>query len=159
MSVLNYSLKEFSGFNLLSIVQLSMFCVVVFATTSLDYHIFHRLSTTFFIFFCPFSQPRVLCDSSFIIAPFFLSVKQFFKSFFAFFYSFFTRTTLGTTSVFYTIFCIPFLGSLSFNSGMFKTPQRRKRDLNPRAATNDLLPFQGSPFSLLGISHNNHKAL
>ena len=30
--------------------------------------------------------------------------------------------------------------------------QRRKRDLNPRAATNDLLPFQGSPFSLLGIS-------
>ena len=24
--------------------------------------------------------------------------------------------------------------------------------MNPRAATNDLLPFQGSPFSLLGIS-------
>ena len=31
-------------------------------------------------------------------------------------------------------------------------PYRRKRDLNPRAAINDLLPFQGSPFSLLGIS-------
>ena len=30
--------------------------------------------------------------------------------------------------------------------------KRRKRDLNPRAAINDLLPFQGSPFSLLGIS-------
>ena len=30
--------------------------------------------------------------------------------------------------------------------------ERRKRDLNPRAAINDLLPFQGSPFSLLGIS-------
>ena len=30
--------------------------------------------------------------------------------------------------------------------------QRRRRDLNPRAAINDLLPFQGSPFSLLGIS-------
>ena len=29
---------------------------------------------------------------------------------------------------------------------------RRKRDLNPRAAINDLLPFQGSPFDLLGIS-------
>ena len=29
---------------------------------------------------------------------------------------------------------------------------RRWRDLNPRAATNDLLPFQGSPFSLLGTS-------
>ena len=30
--------------------------------------------------------------------------------------------------------------------------ERRKRDLNPRAAVNDLLPFQGSPFSHLGIS-------
>ena len=26
--------------------------------------------------------------------------------------------------------------------------------MNPRAAINDLLPFQGSPFSLLGISPN-----
>ena len=32
--------------------------------------------------------------------------------------------------------------------------KRRKRDLNPRAAINDLLPFQGSPFGLLGISPN-----
>ena len=32
--------------------------------------------------------------------------------------------------------------------------QRRRRDLNPRAAINDLLPFQGSPFSLLGTSPN-----
>ena len=30
--------------------------------------------------------------------------------------------------------------------------QRRRRDLNPRAATNDLLPFQGSPFNHLGTS-------
>ena len=30
--------------------------------------------------------------------------------------------------------------------------KRRRRDLNPRAAINDLLPFQGSPFSLLGTS-------
>ena len=28
--------------------------------------------------------------------------------------------------------------------------KRRRRDLNPRAAINDLLPFQGSPFSQLG---------
>ncbi len=34
----------------------------------------------------------------------------------------------------------------------FRNNKRRKRDLNPRAAINDLLPFQGSPFSLLGIS-------
>ena len=32
--------------------------------------------------------------------------------------------------------------------------RRRRRDLNPRAAINDLLPFQGSPFSLLGTSPN-----
>ena len=38
--------------------------------------------------------------------------------------------------------------SLSFSLNI----QRRRRDLNPRAATNDLLPFQGSPFSHLGTS-------
>ena len=32
--------------------------------------------------------------------------------------------------------------------------QRRRRDLNPRAAINDLHPFQGCPFSLLGTSPN-----
>ena len=48
---LNFLFLEFSGS--LSIVQLSRFCfVVVLATAYLDYHIFHRLSTTFFIFFC-----------------------------------------------------------------------------------------------------------
>ena len=31
-----------------------------------------------------------------------------------------------------------------------KFAERRKRDLNPRAAVNDLLPFQGSPFGQLG---------
>ena len=34
---------------------------------------------------------------------------------------------------------------------MFVTSfSRRRRDLNPRAAINDLLPFQGSPFGQLG---------
>ena len=37
---------------------------------------------------------------------------------------------------------IPFLNSV--------LNKRRRRDLNPRAATNDLLPFQGSPFGQLG---------
>ena len=32
----------------------------------------------------------------------------------------------------------------------YKTRKRRRRDLNPRAAINDLLPFQGSPFGQLG---------
>ena len=42
---------------------------------------------------------------------------------------------------------------LNFFQFLFsKNLKRRKRDLNPRAAINDLLPFQGSPFGLLGIS-------
>ncbi len=39
-----------------------------------------------------------------------------------------------------------------FDIDFFAEKKRRKRDLNPRAATNDLLPFQGSPFSHLGTS-------
>ena len=37
---------------------------------------------------------------------------------------------------------------------MFRSPKRsrRRRDLNPRAVTSDLLPFQGSPFNHLGTS-------
>ena len=42
--------------------------------------------------------------------------------------------------------------SRTFLIFFMKQNQRRNRDLNPGAATNDLLPFQGSPFSLLGIS-------
>ena len=34
----------------------------------------------------------------------------------------------------------------------FLKMKRRRRDLNPRAAINDLHPFQGCPFSLLGTS-------
>ena len=33
--------------------------------------------------------------------------------------------------------------------------KRRRRDLNPRAAINELHPFQGCPFSLLGTSPNS----
>ena len=35
---------------------------------------------------------------------------------------------------------------------LFLSRERRRRDLNPRAAVNDLHPFQGCPFSLLGTS-------
>ena len=48
MSCSEFSLKESSG--LLSIVQLSKFFVLSFTTALIDYHIFCRLSTTFFIF-------------------------------------------------------------------------------------------------------------
>ena len=37
--------------------------------------------------------------------------------------------------------------------------QRRRRDLNPCAATNDLLTFQASPFGLLGTSPNSQQNL
>ncbi len=43
-------------------------------------------------------------------------------------------------------------GSILHLSGNHGDYQRRRRDLNPRTAINDLLPFQGSPFSLLGTS-------
>ena len=41
-----------------------------------------------------------------------------------------------------------------FQSFYFVLTERRRRDLNPRTAINDLLPFQGSPFSRLGTSPN-----
>ena len=41
-----------------------------------------------------------------------------------------------------------------FKKSLWSSFKRRRRDLNPRAAINDLLPFQGSPFSLLGTSPN-----
>ena len=55
-------------------------------------------------------------------------------------------TTLSVCQEFFNFFRSFFQHSASWN---FK---RRRRDLNPRAATNDLLPFQGSPFSHLGTS-------
>ena len=41
---------------------------------------------------------------------------------------------------------------INFHAYHPPTDKRRRRDLNPRAAINDLLPFQGSPFSHLGTS-------
>ena len=37
-----------------------------------------------------------------------------------------------------------------FKKSLWSSFKRRRRDLNPRAAINDLLPFQGSPFGQLG---------
>ena len=39
---------------------------------------------------------------------------------------------------------------INFHAYHPPTDKRRRRDLNPRAAINDLLPFQGSPFGQLG---------
>ena len=65
-----FSLKESSG--LLSIVQLSKFFVLSFATALIDYHIFRRLSTTFlFLLFqrCVLARnslSRISCLSTFV---------------------------------------------------------------------------------------------
>ena len=51
-------------------------------------------------------------------------------------------------NTFFHLFTLPFL----IRQGFVKmhSDERRRRDLNPRAAINDLLPFQGSPFGQLG---------
>ena len=54
-----------------------------------------------------------------------------------------------------------FQGCIAVHLSRFKVSSnnkwnwRRRRELNPRAASHDLLPFQGSPFGLLGTSPNN----
>ena len=54
--------------------------------------------------------------------------------------------------IFRVLYTVQFSRYLMGDIGFTPTSERRRRDLNPRAATNDLLPFQGSPFSLLGTS-------
>ena len=46
------------------------------------------------------------------------------------------------------------LKCLSTTFSTFLSDSRRRRDLNPRAAINDLHPFQGCPFDHLGTSPN-----
>ena len=84
------------------------------------------MSRTFFSSFSLFRFSRISLNS----LSFSLS---FVKNFFILFRHF---------SVVIQLVKIPFLNSVS--------NKRRRRDLNPRAATNDLLPFQGSPFGQLG---------
>ena len=86
------------------------------------------MSRTFFSSFSLFRFSRISLNS----LSFSLS---FVKNFFILFRHF---------SVVIQLVKIPFLNSVS--------NKRRRRDLNPRAAINDLLPFQGSPFSRLGTS-------
>ena len=56
---------------------------------------------------------------------------------------------LATAYSYYHIhLCLSRTFFIFFN--FFQSQKRRRRDLNPRAAINDLLPFQGSPFGQLG---------
>ena len=93
----------------------------------LYYHKLFRLSRIFSILFlCRFS--RISLNS---LSFSFSLVKNFFILFRHF-------------SVVFQLVKIPFLNSV--------LNKRRRRDLNPRAATNDLLPFQGAPSASLGTS-------
>ena len=98
MSCSEFSLKESSG--LLSIVQLSKFFVLSFATALIDYHIFCRLSTTFlFLLFqrCVLARnslSRISCSSTFV------------NNFFHFIYSI-KMSTLNST-FFHVFIVLPF---------------------------------------------------
>ena len=89
------------------------------------YQSFHRLSRTFLNYFslCFSTFFAVVRDSLFILSRGFSFVNMFFQCFF----------------IFYKFF-------MSF----YVKPKRRRGDLNPRAAVNDLHPFQGCPFGQLG---------
>ena len=58
--------------------------------------------------------------------------------------------SLLSCSNFGSISCLPLSCQELFSRNFSVFTERRRRDLNPRAATNDLLPFQGSPFGQLG---------
>ena len=140
----------------MSIVQLSRFFLPFFSSDS-----FYILSKAFlfvknFLTFlklsnCFFSNKLIYNTISFFIC------QELFSVLFSLFR--FSRISLNSLSFslsfvknFFILFRhftvviqpvkIPFLNSVS--------NKRRRRDLNPRAATNDLLPFQGSPFGQLG---------
>ena len=92
-----------------------------------------------------FALPFV-SNSFAIISCRFLPVKNFFN--------FFEVVLFLSCSNFGSISHLPLSCQELFSRNFSVFTERRRRDLNPRAATNDLLPFQGSPFSHLGTSPN-----
>ena len=132
------------------------------ATALIFYQIRFALSRTFlFFFFLSLPLTSQLNHSTTCIAI----CQPFFTSFFNFSRSPLAGTICGVFTWYYpTIspyFTVQISQSLSAHiwglKNYRKDPvvfmdniERRRRDLNPRAATNDLLPFQGSPFGQLG---------
>ena len=87
-------------------------------------------------------QGYLSCDSFAILTCCLLFVKNFLISFFKLLQHSFFSTAFR---VYHNSFALSRIFLLSFLK-----KERRRRDLNPRAAINDLLPFQGSPFGQLG---------
>ena len=76
-------------------------------------------------------------------STFFIFLKYFLVLFFDCFFT--------VTNIHYTLF-LSFVNNFFKNFYFFK--KRRRWDLNPRTATNDLPAFQASPFNHLGTSPN-----
>ena len=130
------------------------FCCSFQATAFIFYQKLFSLSRTFLTFFKAiwllFSNKLI-----YIIISFFIC-QELFNSFLLCRFSRISLNSLSFSlsfvknlfvlfrhfSVVFQLVKIPFLNSV--------LNKRRRRDLNPRAATNDLLPFQGSPFGQLG---------
>ena len=106
---------------------------------------FKSLSSTFFIFYNFFFAVLLNCCSP---RQLFNNSRCFHVCQHLFIILFHCRFAFVCISNFYKISYYDAL----VNTFSKNCVERRKRDLNPRAAINDLLPFQGSPFSLLGIS-------
>ena len=105
------------------------------------------------LFHCSVFNVLCLFDSLFILSKRFRRVKNFFN-FFIFHHSVINRAIyiLSCRSCFVNTFLSFFLSfclhpTVSDESA---SDERRRRDLNPRAAVNDLHPFQGCPFGQLG---------
>ena len=129
-----------------STVQLSRSCCRM--TAPIFYHTVLSLSRTFLKSFC---KGRTLFATAMIDYHIFKALSTtFFKKFLV--GSFYHR---AFRQLWYVItpkaLCQQLFRSFTTSLDSLRC-QRRKRDLNPRAATNDLLPFQGSPFSRLGTS-------
>ncbi len=106
-----------------------------FSATRSLYHIKFALSRTFFNFiFHRFKRCCCFLRISLLIISFLFQVVNTFLQVFSTFSFFFFHHHSSRNPI----------------HMIYSFEKRRRRDLNPRAAINDLLPFQGSPFGQLG---------
>ena len=124
-------------------------CDSAFESRSLNY----SLTNLSRLFHCSVFNVLCLFDSLFILSKCFRRVKIFFN-FFIFHHSVISRAIyiLSCRSCFVNTFLSFFLSFCLHPTVSDKSAsdERRRRDLNPRAAVNDLHPFQGCPFGQLG---------
>ncbi len=128
-AVLNESFKVISLFS----YQSSLSCCC--SATFVSYQIFKCLSTTFLTFF------KVICFCCVTHATAHIYYHKHLRL---------STTFLFFLAVFQQLSYIIMYPSACQQLFHFYNCERRRRDLNPRAAVNDLHPFQGCPFGQLG---------